>query len=174
MIIVVLWVLASARRRTSAKSDSAVTWIATIIIVLSMLTALPAIERAFQAGRTRGYESTDIVPIAAACAELVRTEWDGRDDSRHVYIENTSAVFQTLPRPIKQLNPCFVVVARNGVVLQMDGGGISVHEGLWIPIDVEPPNAAEYARNHDLQLLAKQPPVFVYCLNDHRMLPLHP
>ncbi len=173
-VLVVLWLVHAVRRKKLVYRDRKATWIATGMILLMVVAALPLMPSLFLAGRREAYARVNVIPLSVACKTLVNETWAADDRKEPLHIREWHEDVLRLPEAIRNLKPLFVTIAKNGVVIQMDGGGPAMHEGMWLPNDVLAGEVRSYAKKHGVRVLSTNPPVFAYNLYDSRMLPMTP
>lgn len=145
-----------------------------VIFLISLVVSLstfPACVAAFNNGRAKAYEGTNVRELVAACRVLHESYLYPKGEPIPEWFNSHFPSFSELPEFIQKLNPSDVYIGKRGVVLQMDGGGIAAHEAYFVPISAIPTSVDTYAQLRMMNIISRDPPVFWNSSYDCRSLP---
>ncbi len=158
--------MAAQRKQPQTRANGGRTVLVMISSVLLAVAALPTMAYTFRAGRTQAYHRLDPKRIYLAAVELGEA---ARQQATELSFETTGNLPPTgLPDTLAQLHPRAVYASADAVVIQMDGGGPALREGLAVFLN--PTIACPPALQSACQPLDEQLPVFRYLLDDSRII----
>ncbi|HVP11815.1 MAG TPA: hypothetical protein VMV94_11580 [Phycisphaerae bacterium] len=142
----------------------------TMTAVVSLLGMCVIPSSFFLRGRERAYAQLDTKRIAEACLALDGIRKTQHDPKKELLIGYGDTDLSALPPFLAQLNPAFVHADSRYVVVQMDGGGVAPHEGVFVPLFPIPEGPAAYAKRRGVRLLDAENRVFMYRLYDYSIV----
>lgn len=145
---------------------------AIIVSLILAILIMPAINIAYDIGRNDAYDSIDCKTLVDECYNLTDFLDSEKNDMKTCLLYTYDEKYKMLPDYIKKLNPLFVYIERSAIVIQMAGGGIKSHEGVFVVLEPSVFNVGNIAQQDGIVVLNSEYNIFRYHLYDFRVLPL--